>query len=62
MKLILNMAIFLLLGSCKDFSLMDCLECMTEGGRYCLSDNDYSVGSCCDPEFPSTFCEEQQYN
>jgi len=49
MKIIKCIAIFLLLGSCEEFSLMDCGECMAEGGRYCLSDNDYSVGSCCDP-------------
>ena len=32
-----------------DLSSYKCNECLTNSGKYCLNDNDYTKGSCFDP-------------
>jgi len=36
----------------------DCHECHDQGGRFCLSDDDYTTGVCCEPADESDRCQE----
>ena len=38
------------------FEDYDCHACLAAGGRYCLEDEDFTYGSCCQPEDQSAVC------
>lgn len=44
------LALYVTLWSAKGaFADFDCNQCFDNGGKMCLSKDDYTVGTCCDP-------------
>ena len=41
----------------QNFSDLNCTQCLEKSGKQCLSNDDFSIGTCCDPSQP--LCQQK---